>query len=188
MDVQESISGLNEYPRPFIKAGKWEPLADAISAMSHYLNCDAAMDPEHWERRNDLFKRTKGVEVVIRKKNEILLDLDDLESMDRAHHMLGILGETDFIKSVDSWPSKSAKPGPHITPQGFEVDWDREHWRITTNISLTPDEAAFFQSIMGSDPQRELLNFLGHKAGIKEPSKLYKYPEKKEGRCDGATA
>ena len=139
----------------------WNELARKLSEVSGYFHFDDALNPHDWEKKNDIAKSKQGVEVIIRKPNELLLDLDNDESINRYMMMVEVLDVCGAIELVEDWKSKSGNT----------------HAKITLAFNLTPLEATTLQAIFGSDPQRELLNLIGHLNGIPEPSKLYKYPE-----------
>lgn len=142
----------------------WHQLASNLSEVSHYFNFDGALNPADWEKKNDIARTKQGVEVIIRKPNELLLDLDDAIAYERYQEIVELLDSCGLVESIDDWKSKSGV---------------NSHARITLRFDLSPLEATALQSIMGSDPRRELLNLVGHLNGIPEPSKLYKYPDNK---------
>lgn len=141
----------------------WKELAINLSNVSGYFNFDGTLNPADWEKKNDIAKAKQGVEVIVRRPNELLLDLDNKKSMEQYEEMIEALDGCGAIKRIEGWKSKSGN----------------SHIKITFALDLTPLEATTLQAILGSDPRRELLNLIGHLNGIPEPSKLYKYPEDK---------
>jgi hypothetical protein len=87
--------------------------------------------------------KNEGFEVVSSTETTLLLDLDGLESLIRYEKMLSMVGRIFPSKEQRRWRSKSG-----------------ENWHIIVELekALPPAERVALQSILGSDPNRDVMS------------------------------
>lgn len=101
-----------------------------------------------------------GLLVVFPGPTEIQIDIDSDEQYKVFQGRLGMLGEhLPTFKVVRNAPSRSGLPKRHIT-----IDMGQE---------LTEDRRIALQSVLGSDPTRELLNCVEHILGMEHSVLFY---------------
>jgi hypothetical protein len=105
-----------------------------------------------------------GDEPIRGQQNQLLLDLDTAEDIERLAARLDKLREFLAVEQVDSWTSQSGK-GRHVvlavtTAQHFN------------GRNLTVPEQLLLQMWLGSDPLRELLSLMRYWQGCEQPSLL----------------
>lgn len=115
-----------------------------------------------------LLAQASGFEIVIRKPNQLLLDLDS--PLDVANYLEQVIRMEALVKKeVSRWPSKSAR-----------YDGDGHlHVIIELWAEVTEVEAIALQAMLSSDPMREYLNLIRYRNGVKNPTRLFKPPEPK---------
>lgn len=119
------------------------------------------LDPESFDLGNAMALE-EGMTVILRKPNQLLIDLDNSDSMEPGR--LEFLARKFPIREVESWRSKSGD-GVHVV--------------ITLEEEVSPLEALALEMAMGSDPIRGLLNVVRYRNGVDDPSRLFKPPQSK---------
>lgn len=88
-----------------------------------------------------------GWKIVVPAPNELQIDIDSASQYDKHNHALEAFLRFFQIGGVESHGSKSGAPGKlHIT--------------ITLMNEVSPLERIALQSLLGSDPRRELLSYV----------------------------
>jgi hypothetical protein len=102
--------------------------------------------------------KTLGRVVVFPKANELFIDIDNPAAMRRfVRGVARFTGVTFLVR-----PSPSGRPGRH-------------HVVVTMPTEVTPMERIALQSMLGSDPVRELLSWRRIQHGIEEPTLFFEH-------------
>lgn len=131
----------------------------ASEALEDY---DVAFDPD--TREAELEQAAKGRVIVRGEPLRILLDLDTPEARAQYDSMLPIVRRYWTIDDISEW--KSSGGNTHIAIR----------FRDTPELSVV--ERLLLQSILGSDPLKELLSFRRYLNGVEDPTVLFQ-PRKK---------
>jgi len=115
-----------------------------------------------------------GFEIVVRKPDQLLLDLDSPMAVMRYWEMAAQMDVIVNSQQV-SWPSKNAKV-VDFPPDGEYTGYDRLHAVIQLNAEVTEIEAIALQAMLGSDPMREYLNLIRLRNGVEHPTRLFRPP------------
>ncbi len=115
--------------------------------------------------------KSRGLIVVYPKDNQIQIDIDGLlqynEFKERLEKLFDAALDTDLYKisNIQEIPSTSGLPNRHIY--------------ITFQYkTFTPQERIWFQSVLGSDPMRELLDTKRLIGGMTDkPTRFFEKPE-----------
>lgn len=92
--------------------------------------------------RQGLREPPEGCEILHSRDNELLIDIDNVESWQQFLDMLPHVDEEFKVTRVEVWPSRSK--GAHA--------------RVTLQFNLYDADKYLVQAVLGSDPLRELLN------------------------------
>lgn len=129
----------------------WQELAQDLADYGD--EGDGALDQATFDKAAQVAE-ADGLEVLTRRPNELLLDLDTEEQMARLRGMID--KRPGMLRVVEIWKSKN-----------------NHHARIELWTDIEPVEALLLQACFGSDPVREALCFIRLKNGVKEPSRLF---------------
>jgi hypothetical protein len=102
-----------------------------------------------------------GCDIIRSTPVTLLLDLDSSPQYCQFQDMLPILRGLFPISKVEMWDSRSKNT----------------HVRITMSVSLPIEARYALQSMLGSDPIKEILSLKRTVMGIREPSLLFRPPE-----------
>jgi len=103
---------------------------------------------------------SRGFEVIQSTRNTLLLDIDSEDDFNRYKFALPLVMEFLNIKEIQMWESKGLAGHRHIL--------------ITLNEDLHVLTRIALQAALGSDPRREIFAIERVKAGISEPSLLFR--------------
>ena len=103
------------------------------------------------------YARKMGWEVDPAEENELQLDIDTEEQYNIFNRMLPLVEDVYDIEEVVESPSKSGK----------------RHIRLFTAYELSIGERIALQTILGSDPKKELASLRNWLAGDPEPILLF---------------
>ena len=105
-------------------------------------------------------KQREGITVIRSNPYQLLIDLDNKESIEIFHEMFSRLQDIYPVKSCEYWKSKSKK---------------NYHVYIQLGINLSIEERIALQTILGSDKLREFLSLMRVRyLKIAEPSLLFR--------------
>jgi len=109
-----------------------------------------------------------GRVVVYPKPNQLFIDIDSDADLEIFHRLFELFRSTNKFKdsSFASVASPSGRAG-------------RRHVTVTLPRTVEPVERVYLQSLLGSDPLREMLGFCRHDAGA-EPEAISVFFESKD--------
>ncbi len=122
---------------------------------SELIKFETEMYEESFE---DFVKRAerKGLKIVYPKPNQLQIDIDTDDQYKTFQRMEVALYKYFGIKNKVETVSGNGLPGRHITLDlGYDID---------------DMERILLQSVMGSDPMRELLSYIRIKSGHEHPT------------------
>lgn len=105
--------------------------------------------------------KERGCEVVLGTDRTLQLDLDDKAALDRYQHIYNQIQKhfPDLIQSKEEWASMSGV-GRHVV--------------LRLSLALDIHQRIALQSLLGSDPIRELLSYRRALAGVPNETVLFR--------------
>jgi hypothetical protein len=128
-------------------------------------------DNQPWAEENNSYPLDNGLETaaaaglraVVAQPNQLLIDIDTLESEYKYNTMLGMVASFFPLEVTSDLPSKSGGDHRHIT--------------LTLGHSISNVERVLLQAILGSDPKRELLSYVRLLRGIEPATMFFEKPD-----------
>lgn len=136
-----------------VKSG-WEEVMEIAQGV---YDLDSDLTKEAYDHEAAMAE-INGFEVIIRKPDQLLLDLDSELARSIFYSQSERMGAI-LDGHSESWPSKT--PG-------------HDHLLLGLRAEVTPLEAIALQAMLGSDPMREYLNLLRLRNEVEEPTRLFR--------------